>query len=127
MAHQQTDTAKQPPPKRRVFAKRVVGYIVAAVLLGGGGLAYNYLTGAPSTAAQGDCMSGKNEDELKVVECTDASASWVVETRVEDISEEQFNADSEGRLCTGPEATTSFWQSGRKGRGGYVLCLRPAS
>lgn len=116
----------QPSLLRRIFAKRFVVYIVVAVVLGGGALIYNEVTGAPSTADVGDCMAGQNENDLKVVECTDASAAWKVETRVADISESEFTADKDGKLCTGEKTTSSFWQSGRKGRGGYVLCLMPA-
>jgi hypothetical protein len=109
----------------KIFGKRIVIYIVVAVVLGVGGLVYRQITGAPSTASVGDCMAGQSEDDLKVVECTEATAAWQVDTKVDDITEAAFNSDTELKLCTGSETTTAYWEGGSKGRAGYMLCLKP--
>ena len=105
------------------IVKRIVVAVVGVVVLGAAGFVYNQLSGAPSTAKVGDCMAGQNENELKVVDCSDASARWTVTGKIENKTEDEFNRDRE--ICAEyQDAGSAYWE-GERGKAGYVLCLSP--
>lgn len=105
------------------IVKRIIGAVVVFAVIGLGGLAWKYLTGAPETAKVGDCMAGQTSNDLKTVKCDDASAEHKVVGKVEDQTEAQFQASD--NPCTAyPTAETFYWE-GKKGGSGYVLCLEP--
>lgn len=105
------------------IAKRIIVAVVGLVVLGGAGFVYNQLSGAPSTAKVGDCMAGQNENELKVVDCSDASAQWTVTGKIENKTEAEFTRDRE--ICAQyQDAGSAYWE-GERGKAGYVLCLSP--
>jgi hypothetical protein len=120
---QQPGPAPKPSSPIGGIVKRIIGAVVVFAVIGLGGLAWKYLTGAPETAKVGDCMAGQTSDELKTVKCDDASAEHKVVGKVEDQTEAQFQqADNP---CTAyPTAETFYWE-GKKGGNGYVLCLEP--
>ncbi|GLX08068.1 MULTISPECIES: hypothetical protein [unclassified Microbispora] len=127
-----TETPQQPSTygqkaagAGKVFGKRLVAYAVGAAVLAGGGFAYKQLTGAPEIAKAGDCMSGATADELKVVSCTDPAATLTVEGRIEGKTEQEWDADKDGKICSAySKADQTFWE-GEEGKAGYVLCLAP--
>ncbi|MBF8187327.1 hypothetical protein ITP53_16620 [Nonomuraea sp. K274] len=127
-----TETPQQPATAGqkvagagKVFGKRVVAYAIGAVVLAGGAYVYNQLTGAPTTAEAGDCMAGATANELKVVECADSTATLTVAGRIESKTQQEWEADEEGEMCSAfPDAEQSFWE-GEEGKTGYVLCLAP--
>lgn len=127
-----TETPQPPAPLGqkaagvgKVFGKRVIAYVIGAAVLAGGGFVYNQLTGAPEIAEAGDCMTGVTAEELKVVACTDPTATLTVEGRIESTPEKEWEADQEGKICSAfPRADQSFWK-GKEGKEGYVLCLAP--
>lgn len=117
-----------PGPKSRFAAlgksvgRRIVVGLVGVGVLVGGGYILDQVNGAPSTANVGDCMAGANEKELKVVECTDPSAAWTVVGKLEDKTQVEFNTNL--NICRDfPEAGSAYWE-GKRGRSGYVLCLK---
>jgi hypothetical protein len=84
---------------------------------------------APASADVGDCMVGQTAETLKVVECTDSTAEWVVVGRLNEKAEADFTDDS----CNAfPETEISYWEAQkRRGIGGliqgepkgFILCL----
>ncbi len=109
----------------KAVGKRVAAYAVGAAVLAGGAFLYNQLTGAPEIAKAGDCMAGATAEELKVVVCTDPTATLTVAGRIEAKSREEWDAGKEGKICSAfPDSDQSFWE-GEEGKEGYVLCLAP--
>ena len=106
---------------------RIVGIVVVVLVLFVGGIIWRTVTGAPSTAKVGDCVSGSvsNANETKVVDCTDAKATGKVVGKVEDKTEAEFQSNTEEICKPYPTAETAFWE-GNSGKKGYVLCLAPA-
>ncbi|GAA0404277.1 hypothetical protein Acor_24250 [Acrocarpospora corrugata] len=127
-----TETPQQPVTFRekrkgagKLIVKRVAAGVVGAILLAGGGYVYNQMTGAPEIAKAGDCLAGASADDLKVVACTDPTATLTVAGRVEDKTQKEWEADQEGAMCSAfPSADQSFWE-GKEDSTGYVLCLAP--
>lgn len=109
------------------IVKRIIGAVVVFAVIGIGGIAWNYLSGAPETAKVGDCLSGQSAEALKTVDCTDAAAEHKVVGKVEDKTEAEFDSDDELSVCSAyPTTQTGYWE-GTKGGKGYVLCLEPVS
>lgn len=96
---------------------RIIG--VALLVVVGGPIAYFAAQSAPSAANIGDCMNGQTENSLKKVDCTDASAEWVVVGRLSDKTEAQFDDDS---CAAYPTAEFGYWE-GTQGSTGFILCL----
>ena len=96
---------------------RIIGFVLLVVV--GGPIAYFASQSAPSAANVGDCMSGQSADALKKVECTDASAEWVVVGRLSDMTEAQFDDNS---CAAYPTTEFAYWE-GKRGQTGFVLCL----
>jgi hypothetical protein len=103
--------------------KRIAFAVVGLAVIGGGGFIYNHLSGAPSTAEVGDCMAGNNENELKVVDCSDPSAQWTVTGKIENKTEVEFTLNR--NICAQYQDTGSAYWEGERGKSGYVLCLKP--
>jgi hypothetical protein len=109
---------KKSPVRRIVFGLVAAAVIVVIVLVG------KQVTGDPSTASVGECMSGSTADNLKVVGCTEAGAEYKVVGKVDGKTQSQANING-GEICKPyPTAETIFWQ-GEQGGKGYVLCLAP--
>jgi hypothetical protein len=120
----------QPPqypaqaPKRKSPVRRIVFSLIAVAVIAIIALVGRQITGDPSTAAVGECMSGTNADNLKVVGCTEAGAQYKVVGKVEGKTQSEANVNG-GEICKPyPTAETIFWQ-GEQGGKGYVLCLAP--
>jgi hypothetical protein len=117
--------APKAPSKSSGLVKRIIGILVVAAVVGLGGLAWKYMTGAPETAKVGDCLAGNSEKDLKTVKCDDAKAQHKVVGKLEDKTEAEFDAASDTNPCTAfPTAESAFWE-GKKGGKGYILCLEP--
>jgi hypothetical protein len=120
--------AGQPPVKRKrrtllwvlvgvgaFLVILIVGFVAAAVLLFGN---------SPATAQVGSCLSGTtdtaalNPDDMKVVGCDEAEASYKVIGRVGDKTQQESQAACEGVAGT----ELSLWY-GAAGQRGVVLCL----
>jgi hypothetical protein len=104
---------------------RIVGGLVVLAVISGIGYGWKVFKGTdPDLAKVGDCMSGTNENNLKVIKCTDPKVTFKVVGKVDDKSESAFNTDRS--ICEAfPGADSAFWK-GKKGGSGYVLCLAPA-
>ncbi|WP_213452846.1 LppU/SCO3897 family protein [Rhizomonospora bruguierae] len=114
--------------KAKGFLFRIIGLVVVAVVLVVGGAIWRNVTGDPSTASVGDCVSGSEKDpnNIKVADCTSADATGKVVGKVDGKTESDFNANYEAICEPFPSAETAFW-SGKSGRKGYVLCLEPVT
>jgi hypothetical protein len=90
-----------------------------------GGLVYRHFTGPPSTARVGDCVSGENPDDFKVVDCADPAVTYTVAGRVEGGTEARFILDED--VCSAYiDKGYGYWE-GKRGEQGLVLCLSPRS
>jgi hypothetical protein len=78
----------------------------------------------PSTAAVGDCMAGKDADHLKVVDCTDPKAAYVVAGKIKDKTQVELTLNRD--ICAPylDDEGYKYWE-GKKGQEGFVLCLKP--
>ncbi|GGO20350.1 LppU/SCO3897 family protein [Microbispora bryophytorum] len=127
-----TETPQQPSTYGQkatgvgmAVGKRIVAYAVGAAVLAGGGFVYKQVTGAPEIAKAGDCMAGATADELKVVSCADPAAALTVEGRIDGKTQQEWDADNDGQICSAyAKADQTFWE-GEEGKAGYVLCLAP--
>ncbi len=120
--------ASQPPPKRKrrtllwvlvgiagFIVVLVIALVAAAIVLFGD---------SPATANVGSCLSGTtdaaalNPDDMKVVACDGADASYKVIGRVEDKLQEESQT-----ACQGVAGTElSLWY-GAAGQRGVILCI----
>lgn len=114
-----------------------IGGIIAAVLIGlviTGVRWYLKQDKDPTAEAKaGDCIAmeavkeGETSDasDAKVVDCNSAEAKYNVIGRVDNKTEDEFNADNEAKICTeaGFAETESWIWSGEPGGNGYILCL----
>lgn len=106
------------------MVKRIIGAVVVFAVISFGGWAWKHLTGAAETAKVGDCLAGQSEEDLRVVDCSDATAQHKVIGKVTDKSEAAFNT-SAGDICSAfPTTESAFWW-GERGGNGDVLCLEP--
>lgn len=110
---------------------RVLGWVVPIALgllaipvLAVAGYALSYLNGDPKTAAKvGDCLSGRDEDDLTVVDCSDPSVTYRVVGRLEDQTQ---SVVLRGTACQSiPDTDEAVWLGSDGGgyRTGVVLCL----
>ena len=116
--------APKAPSKAGGAVKRIVIYVVVAAVVGLGGLAWKYLSGDPTVATVGDCLiEAVDANDMKIVECTDATAAHKVVGKVEGKTEAEFMASDD--VCAAyPTAENGLW-SGKPGAKGDVLCLEP--
>ncbi|SEL04596.1 LppU/SCO3897 family protein [Streptacidiphilus jiangxiensis] len=102
----------------KILGIRLVGSIVAFVVIGGGYAIYDHMSGGADTAKVGDCVSvsGSNSNpDLHVVSCSDSSANYKV-VEVKDGTD--YNE------CQGvPGAVAGYSQSGGRYTSDVVLCL----
>lgn len=106
--------------------RRIVGAVIAIAVIAGLGYAYDRFTGDPDVAGVGDCLVGAGADDLKVVECSDATAQHKVLGKVDGTSEASFNGSGGAQVCAPyAETESAFWKGEKSGKG-YVLCLGPA-
>jgi hypothetical protein len=105
------------------IVRRIIVAVVAFAVVSLGGLAWKYLTGAPSTANVGDCMAGQSKNDIRTVNCANPAATRKVVARLEGKTEADFNATTDP--CTVyPAADVAVWE-GKSGAKGYILCLEP--
>jgi len=126
--HQTIGTAPDPvaPPapakKKGGVLRIVIGVVVLLVALG----AFYFFNRNDATKAKtGDCLAGTSTTELKaenlkIVDCTSADATFKVVQRVDD----KLSTESDAS-CTDPATLYVFW-SGKQGEKGTVLCLAAA-
>ena len=128
------EPAPAPVPEKRSPIARVTGWfaglswrgklrvvILAIVLVVTPIVLYNGMD-EPGRAKAGDCMAGQNEDDLRMVDCSDAAAEWTVLSRLDDMTE----ADHTEAACSAfPATEASYFQSDRSGDDGFILCLGP--
>ncbi|MEV7229381.1 MULTISPECIES: hypothetical protein [Polymorphospora] len=118
-----------PPSRGKAFlggiAKQIIGVVVVLVVIAVGGFIWNNLTGAPSTANVGDCMVGQSADDLKTIDCGDATAEWKVVGKISDKTEIEAK-DVETVCAAHPTTQVNYWE-GKPGAKGDVLCLEPVA
>ena len=124
---QQQGYPPAPAPRKRSSRGRWIWVLAVLVVLVGGLAALGAWAskGSPDAAKAGDCVSHPGGDDLKVVECTDASAAYKVLGRVDDTYKYQFDQGTK-TLCAPYQGTRSAFWRGEQGKQGYVLCLGPA-
>lgn len=129
----QPPTFPQPPPVQpeqgrsggrektvRRISLAVLLFLVAGIMI----MVWSTQKNSPDAATTGDCVS-RSGDDLKVVACSDAAATYKVVGRVENKTQVQFSVNS-GQICGQfANAKSGYWK-GEVGKAGYVLCLAPA-
>ncbi|MFC7243299.1 hypothetical protein ACFQO7_12500 [Catellatospora aurea] len=119
------ETATEPSGAKTVAAgigKKILGYIVVAVVVLGGGLAYKYLSGSTDIAKAGDCITdAANADDMKVVGCDSAEAKYKVLGVLEGVNATQ--AESATGCGQWPDATSWFSIIEQGKTTGKFLCL----
>jgi hypothetical protein len=104
---------------------RIIVAVVGLAVISGIGYGWKVFKGeSPDLAKVGDCMAGTGADNLKVIKCTDAKATYKVVGKVDGKSEVAFNTDRS--ICQPFQGADSAFWKGKKGSTGYVLCLAPA-
>jgi hypothetical protein len=111
-------------PKKKSPIRRIVLSIIAVGVIAVIGLVARQVTGDPDTAAVGECMSGATADDLKVVGCTEAGATYKVVGKVEGKTQTEASVSGESICRPYQGAERIFWK-GEQGGSGYVLCLAP--
>lgn len=132
--------APVPPPappaksKGKGLLMRIGGVLVVVAIAF---LVRTWMNGGfDKEAVAGDCIGAVDApatgettdvDSVDIVDCTSAEAAYVVEGKVEGVSELQFSLPTTN-VCAdaGFDTEYQYW-SGRKGKDGYVLCLNPKS
>lgn len=114
------------------MASTVVFGVVVLLLLGAiGFLLYQRFYADPTKAAvAGDCLTdlpivavGEDREvtSARIVECTDPAADFIVEGRLDSLTEEQA---SSATICQAYRDATFIYRAVPRGGTGYVLCLR---
>lgn len=105
-------------PKRRQI---IVLSVFLAAVVAFFAVAWVSTRGNPENAKVGDCVRLDGADSVKVVACTDPSATFKVVGRVEDKTQVDAGLDAcDPFVDQGVEQ--AFW-SGEEGKTGFVLCL----
>ncbi|WP_144121881.1 LppU/SCO3897 family protein [Catellatospora sichuanensis] len=105
--------------------KKILGYVVGLVVLGGGYLGWQYLSGDLAIAKVGDCVNDfKVVDDAKVVDCTSADAANKVVGVIDGVSESDFTAKQQTLCAAYPTWEQIVW-IGKKGGSGDSWCLEP--
>ncbi|GGJ99726.1 hypothetical protein GCM10010123_32090 [Pilimelia anulata] len=120
--------AAREPGRRSPFVKVMLVIGLAAVVLAAavGWQVARHLTYEPEPrAAVGECLVGEQPKAMKKIACGDGAARWRVLGKVDQITEQQFNASN--TICAAyPAAEYTFWEAAdRDGARGYALCLGP--
>jgi hypothetical protein len=112
------------PGRRPPIRPLVIGLVLLVVI---GYAVYAAVTIAmdPGEPGAGDCVTGGTGEELKVADCSDATADYKVLGKVDGKTRDDFDADGE-RICRPYQGTTrAYWEGGAELRIGHVLCLAP--
>ncbi|MET7426353.1 hypothetical protein [Dactylosporangium sp. NPDC005555] len=109
------------PAERRRVRRRLLVLLPALALLFGGLWFLN--RNMAVKADVGECLKGTIADEMEIVDCGSADATFVVVGRVSDRGEQE--AESVETVCgQWPEATHDYWRDQNDSKG-VVLCLKP--
>lgn len=102
-------------------ALRTVMGLVGVAVLAGGYMAYKYFTNDTDLAGVGDCITAAaSADDMKTVDCTDATANYKVVGRAEG----SYTDSTASAVCNAyPSTTDVFLAQGAGKQRGYVLCL----
>ena len=122
--------ASRATPGRRALVAVGLG-VVGLLLLGGVGYAiYDRFYADPlADAVAGHCLAGlpivegQQETEVsnaRIVYCTDPAAAYLVQGRLDDVTEEQAR---DPLICRGFRHATQIYKAVPAGGAGYVLCL----
>lgn len=124
--------AEAPAKKSSSFLRKFGGILLAAVL----GLGYWFFFGKDNVenAKVGDCMpaavaeAGRSSlTGVDKVDCTAAEAAFKVVGIVKGKTSAQFDADTEGTVCSPyPTWKNALW-IGEEGKSGDVFCLEPVT
>lgn len=115
-----------PPARQRNQKGRGwIGITLLVLLVVGIGVGVWFARkGDPDAAAVGDCVSRSGGESVKVVECTDAKATYKIVGKVNNKSQVEFSINS-SKICKPfAESKSAYWK-GESGGKGYVLCLAP--
>jgi hypothetical protein len=116
--------APPAPPKKHAGRRVAAGIFLLVIVVVVVVVAVKARQGNPDSAVVGDCIHHGSGDNVKVVDCKDASAAYKVVGKVENKTQPQFDLSS-GTICKPfPGAQSAFWK-GKVGSTGYVLCLAP--
>jgi hypothetical protein len=110
----------------------IFGAVVVLLLAAIGYLVYQRFYADPTkNAVAGDCLAdlpivtGDEDHEVgagRIVPCTDPAATYVVEGRLDRLTEDQA---SNSTICQAYENAKFAYRVVPRGGTGYVLCLRP--
>lgn len=124
-------SAPEQPKKGKGIIARIIGAVVVLAVLGIGGLVYDYLTGAVTTAKVGDCITKTvkpDASDAKVVDCSKPEAENKVIGIVENVSEADMADQDKAQLICDEKFPT--WENviwvGKKNGNGDAWCLEPA-
>jgi hypothetical protein len=116
---------------RRLVGTLVFSVIVLLLLGAIGYVLYQRLYGDPTReAVAGDCLADlpivavgddREVTTARIVECTDPAAMFVVEGRLDRVSETQAIGED---ICQAYEDARFIYRAVPSGGTGYVLCLR---
>ncbi|MEV4623581.1 hypothetical protein AB0J74_33340 [Asanoa sp. NPDC049573] len=110
---------------KSIALRKLAGGAIGIVLLIVVGTIWSVMTGDPSIASTGDCLIGQSSEDIKVVDCDDASAEWTVLDEVEDVRDDDFDAAGENYTGCAAHPTVEAWFWSGEGHNGDVLCLEP--
>jgi hypothetical protein len=109
------------------IVKRIIGFAIAAAVIGVGSYVWNVVTGDITTAKVGDCITESvkaDGSDAKVVECTDAKAANKVIGIIEGVTDSQFTIKQQD-LCEAYPAWEMVLWYGKEGGSGDAWCLEP--
>ncbi len=125
------ESTASPRKKWRVLAGVVFGLLVLVLLAAIGWVVYQRLYADPTrNAVAGNCLAdlpvvavGEDREvtSARVVECGDATATHIVEARINDKTEAEAKNQE---VCKAFPDTTFIYRAVPQGGTGYVLCLK---
>ena len=125
------ESTARPRRKWRVLAGVVFGLLVVVLLAAIGWLVYQRLYADPTrNAVAGNCLAdlpivaiGEDREvpSARVVDCGDASATHIVEARINNKTEAEAKNQE---VCKAFPDTTFIYRAVPQGGTGYVLCLK---
>jgi hypothetical protein len=107
--------------------------VLVVLLLGAGAYAIwdRFYADPVRDAVAGHCLAGlpvveadeyREVDSARIVHCSDPAAIYLVEGRLDNVTEEQSHAVD---ICRGYRHATAIYNAVPPGGTGYVLCLSP--
>jgi hypothetical protein len=125
------ESTAPPRRKRRVLASVIFGLLVVVLLAAIGWVVYQRLYADPTrNAVAGNCLAdlpvvavGEDREvtSARVVDCGDASATHIVEARINNKTEAEAKSQE---VCKAFPDTTFIYRAVPQGGTGYVLCLK---